>query len=212
VVLLLFIVSYVGFLIFTASFVDADTVLDNRALAPVHVAAIILVCGFAWKLFASLKDNLKGNRAIRIALVILAMIFAASYSLRGARWFVHARQDGQGYASRAWKESETIARVKNLPAGVSIYSNGYDAIYYLTGRPAICLPEKISHNTGLPNPNYQTEVEKMGTALKEYNALLVYFHTLPERSFLPSEAELVQQLNLRRVESNRDGSVFTGAE
>jgi hypothetical protein len=212
VVLLLFIVSHVGFLIFTAFFIDADTVLDDRALVPVHVAAIMLVCGFAWKLFASLNDNLKGNRAIRIALVILAMIFTASYSLRGGRWFLQVRQDGQVYASRAWKESETIARVKNLPSGVPIYSNGYDAIYYLSGRPAIYVPEKTNHNTGRPNENYEKEVAKMRRDLEQGNAVLVYFKTLPERWFLPSEAELVQRLRPRSVKPTVDGSIFSGAE
>lgn len=211
-VLLLFIVSYVGFLIFTASFVDADTVLDTRALVPVHVAAIVLVCGLAWRLFVSLDDKLKGNRAIRIALVTLAVTFAASYSFRGIRWFSQVRQDGQGYASRAWKESETIARVKNLPGGVSIYSNGYDAIYYLTGRAAMYLPEKTNHNTGRRNDNYEAEVEKMRRHLEQGNVVLVYFKRLPERWFLPSEAELVQRLRPRSVEPTEDGSIFSAAE
>jgi hypothetical protein len=207
VVLSLFIVSYVGFLIFTASFVDADTVLDTRALVPVHVAAILLGLCFTWKLFESSKE-----RALRIASVLLALLFVVSYSLRGVSWFLHVRQDGQGYASRAWKESETISKVKNLPSNMRIYSNGYDAIYYLTGRRAIYLPEKINHNTGRPNENYETELEKMRTDLEQGNAVLVYLRTLPERWFLPSEAELVQRLRPRSVEPTADGSIFSVAE
>lgn len=207
VVLSLFIVSYVGFLVFTASFVDADTVLDTRALVPVHVAAILLGLCFAWNLFESSKE-----RALRIASVLLALLFVVSYSLRGARWFLQVSQDGQGYASRAWRGSETISKVKNLPSNMRIYSNGYDAIYYLTGRRAIYLPEKINHNTGRPNENYETELEKMRRDLEQGNAVLVYLRTLPERWFLPSEAELVQRLRPRSVEPTADGSIFSGAE
>jgi hypothetical protein len=208
IILLIFIVSYLAFLIFTASFVDADTVLDARALLPVHVAAIVLVCGLARKTFESFKER----SAIRTTFVALAIIFVVSYSTRGAIWFMHTRQDGQGYASRAWRESETITQVKKLPAGVPIYSNAYDAIYYLTNRPAIYIPEKVKHGTGLDNENYATEVASMGREIKERNGVLVYFYTLPERWFLPSEAELKQQLNLRNMDINSDGSVYAGTD
>jgi hypothetical protein len=204
IILLSFIVSYVGFLIFAASFVDADTVLDARALVPVHVAGIVLVCGLAGKTFEFFRERSE----TRTTLVALAIVFVASYSIRGAIWFMQTRQDGQGYASRAWKGSATISRVRNVPPGVPIYSNGYDAIYYLTQRPAIYVPEKVKHSTGLVNENYDTEVDSMGKALKERGGRLVYFNTLPERWFLPSEVELKQQLKLRSVETNVDGSVY----
>lgn len=208
IIFLVFIVSYMAFLIFTASFVDADTVLDDRALVPVHVAAIVLALGFAWSGFKSFRQI----RPIRIAFVALVIIFFGSYSVRGVRSLMRARQDGQGYASRAWRESETIAHIKRLPLGVPIYSNGYEAIHYLTRRPAIYLPEEVRHSTGRENENYKAEVESMGKALKEHNALLVYFNRFPERWFLPSEAELKQQLKLRSVEINSDGSVYADAE
>ncbi|HVQ40533.1 MAG TPA: glycosyltransferase family 39 protein, partial [Pyrinomonadaceae bacterium] len=38
IILVTFVGCYVAFLIFTASFIDADSVLDDRALAPVHIA------------------------------------------------------------------------------------------------------------------------------------------------------------------------------
>lgn len=207
-VFLFFIVSYVAFLIFTASFVDADTVLDARALAPVHVAVIVLVSGLGWRAFKAFRETY----LLRITFVAIAIVFLLSYSIRGGMWLIHTRRDGQGYASRTWRESKTIAQIKTLPAGVPIYSNGYDAIYYLTHRPAIYIPEKIKHGTGRENENYDTEVESMGKALKENSGRLVYFNTLTERWFLPSETELKQRLELRIVESNADGSVYVDAE
>jgi hypothetical protein len=208
IILLVFIVSYLGFLIFTASFVDADTVPDARALAPVHVAAIVLFCGLAWKAFEFFRER----KAIRTTFVALAIVFVVSYSTRGAIWFIQTRQDGQGYTSRAWKESETIARIRNLPNSIPIYSNGYDAIYYLTNRPAIYLPEKVKHGTGRDNENYEAEVQSMGRVLKEGSGVLVYFNKFPERWFLPSESELKQQLKLRGVETNSDGSIYVATD
>lgn len=204
IMFLTFIVVYVAFLIFTTSFIDADTVLDDRAMMPVHVAAIVLGCCFAWKLFLPLRDS----RSMRIAFAVVAIVLIGSYAIRWTTWFSQARRDGQGYAGRAWKESETIAHIKNIPAGVAIYSNGYDAIYYLTKRPASYLPERVIHGTGRENQNYTVEVESMRKTLSERNGLLVYFNTLPERWFLPSSSDLKSQLRLAEIVTTRDGSIY----
>ncbi len=204
IILGFFMLTYAAFLIFTALFVDADTVLDLRALVPVHVAAIVLVSGWTWRRFASFREG----RQIRIVFVVFAIALLGSYSIRLGGWLIEARKDGQGYASRAWKESRTIASVRNLPAGVPIYSNGYEAIYYLTQRPAIYLPEKVIHGTGRENQNYAAEVERMGTALKERDGRLIYFNTFSERWFLPSESDLKGQLPLTETATATDGSIY----
>jgi hypothetical protein len=170
----------------------------------VHVAAIVLVSSLACRVVASLG----GARSIQIALVAVVIMLIGSYSIRSAKWFVQARQDGQGYASRTWKESATIAHIRNAPASVPIYSNGYDAIYYLTSRPAIYVPEKVIHGTGRPNQNYAAEVESMRKALGEGKGFLIYFNTLPERWFLPSESDLTSQIPLTKILASPDGAIY----
>src|SRR6185436_9214017 len=96
-----------------------------------------------------------------------------SYFLRTGSWFERTRSDGQGYASRQWKESETVQRVRSLAPGTPIYSNAPDGVYYLTGRPAILVPEKTVFVTGRPNQNYETELAKMGIRLKNEEGALV---------------------------------------
>ena len=202
-VLLVFAVCYVAFLIFTASFIDADTVLDNRSLAPIHVAMLVLVPCLISKLYLRSKRT----RTIRIIFVALALIFAGSYAVRGVKWLARVRGDGQGYASRAWKDSPTIAGIKTLPAETIIYSNGHDAIYYLTGRRARFIPEKVIHGTGRPNAMYDPEMAWMKTDLLRRQGVLVYFYTLPERQSLPSEIELQQTLNLCPIAKTNDGMI-----
>jgi hypothetical protein len=203
-ILAVFTVCYLLFLVFTSSFIDADTVFDSRALAPVHVTAIVLGCCLAWKLVRPLKDR----HPLRIAFVALAIILLGSYTTRSARWFIQARRDGQGYASRAWTESKIVAHVTRLPAAVPIYSNAYDALYYLTGRPAIYLPEKVIHGTGRENQNYETELESMHRVMEDRGGLLVYFNSMPERWFLPSESDLKSRLPLTEIVSAPDGSIY----
>lgn len=202
-VLLIFIASYVGFIVTATSFFDL-VIFDERTLVPVHVVTIILLMVSGSKLLA----RFRGTRWIKITLAFIAVALAASYSFRTANWFDRTRRDGQGYASRAWKESETIQHVKRLPTGTPIYSNAYDAVYYLTGRPATLIPEKTVFVTGKPNQNYEAELEKMRTVLREKKGALVYFNTLPERWYLPSENELRTRLSLTGLTSNSDGSIY----
>lgn len=199
-VLMVFIAVYILFLIFTASFIDADTVFDSRSLLPLHVAGIILVVCIFSKRF-------KISATLSATLVLFAALLVASHSFRFVSWVVRTNKDGQGYASRTWTESDTIAALKPLASEVPIYSNGSDAIHYLTGRPGLLIPEKISHGTGFPNLNYDREVEAMKKEIMDRNGVLVYLHNLPERSYLPSEDELSSRLS-PQVRSFSDGSIF----
>jgi hypothetical protein len=202
-VLLLFILVYVGFLVFTASFVDADTVFDQRSLAPVHVAVLMLGLWVGRTLYLRSKSPV-----VRIALVVVALAFVTSYVIRGAKWFLAVSNDGQGYSSKAWRNSATILRIKTLRSDAPVYSNGYDAIYYLARRPAMYLPQKINHSTGQANAIYELEIENMAKDLKQHGGVLVYFNTFPERSFLPAESELRERLNLSLVATEPDGSIY----
>jgi 4-amino-4-deoxy-L-arabinose transferase-like glycosyltransferase len=201
-VLIIFIASYLGCIIIATSFFDL-VIFDERTLVPVHVVTIILLMVSSSKLLARGPEM----RWIRIVLVCMAVALVGSYSFRTANWFDRTRRDGQGYASRAWKESETIQHVNRLPPGTPIYSNAYDAVYYLTGRPAILIPEKTVFITGKPNQNYEVELEKMGKDLRDTKGVLVYFNTLPERWYLPSESELRSQLPLTEIGTLPDGSL-----
>ena len=203
IVILIFIISYIGFLIITATLFDV-VIFDERTLVPVHVVSIILVICLVGRFW----PHFQKRRAIRIAFALVALCLIGSYSLRAANWFTRTRQDGQGYASRTWKESETIARLRTLPPDVVIYSNGYDAIYHFTGRSGQFIPEKTVFVTGKANQNYEAELEKMRRTLREKKGVLVYFHTLPERWYQPSENELRSRLSLSEVAKYSDGSIL----
>ncbi len=205
--LLLFVGFHILFLIFTASFVDADTVFDSRSLLPVHYAGLIL---FPW-LAAGLYRR-AGRPGVRYAIMILTLLLVCSYAFRGVNWLRHVQADAQGYASRAWKNSGIIEEIKGKQFDERpIYSNGFEGIYYLTGRRALSLPEKVIHGTGRPNLRYEEELDKIAHDLSERSAVIVYFNTLPERSFFPLESELSHRLRLVN-RSWPDGSILTSPE
>ena len=147
------------------------------------------------------------KRFVGIALIVFAVLLVASHSFRFVTWLERTSKDGQGYASRTWTESETIMAVRRMAPAGPIYSNGYDAIHYLTGRSAVLIPEKIIHGTGQPNPNYQQELDAMVTDISGHDGVLVYFHRFTERSYLPSENELRERIP-RQVLVLNDGSIL----
>lgn len=202
--IVIFIVFYAGFFIITASFIDFDTVFDERALAPVHVLGIVLLICLAHRLLRSSE----AGHLLYLLSVILCLAFAGSYVARGANWVRQKRGDGQGYTSRAWRESATIERIRNLPAGTPIFTNGYDAVYFLTGRPAMFLPEKTVHGTGRANALYASELAHVREQLLDHNGVLVYFDGFPERAYLPPEDELRRELNLQPVSRETDGTIY----
>lgn len=202
--LVIFVISYVAVLIGTITFFETDNVLDSRSLLPVHFAGLVLVPCLGWLGYRRLPMS----GSVRAIFVILPLLLAGSYTFRSARWLVLVQNDASGYAARDWKESETIAQIRKLPAGIPIYSNGVDAIYYLTARRALDIPAPIIHGTGQPNPNYDQELARMREELRQHNGAIVYFNTLPERWFLPSEIELRTRLPLTEVATAPDGSIL----
>jgi hypothetical protein len=202
-VLAIFIVSYAGFTLIATTFLDL-VIFDDRTLVPVHVVSIMLAVVGGSRLLTRFRDT----PLIRIALTVMVIALVGSYSYRTAGWFDRTRHDGQGYASRSWRNSETIHRVQSLPPGTPIYSNAYDAVYYLTGRRAISIPVKTIFNTGQANRNYEAELDRMELVLREQKGVLVYFNTLPERWHLPAENELRTRLSLVEIASGSDGSVW----
>ena len=197
-------IVYVAFLILTITFFEADNVLDSRSLLPVHFALLVLGPLLARLLYA--RAPVSGS--VRTVVVVGALLLAGSYTFRGGRWLVRAQADGQGFASRAWKESPTVLQIRKLPLGVPIYSNGRDAIYYLSGRGVRDIPAKFIRGTGLPNPHYDAELQRMSDELRRRHGVLVYFNTFPERWTMPPESELQSQLPLIEVVALPDGSIY----
>jgi hypothetical protein len=198
-----FILCYLSFLVLTLSFVDFDTVFDDRALLPVHVFGLVLLLCLVRRLRPA-----TGQRLLRVAMIIPALALGGSQLARTVSWSRQRSGDGQGYTSRAWRQSATIARVRLLPAETLIYTNAHDAVYFLSERRALMIPEKTRHGTGQPNALYSSEMTLMREQLIRRGGVLVYFDGVAERWYLPSETELQEQLKLRLVSRESDGAIY----
>lgn len=197
-------VNYVLLLAFSISFLDAQIPLDNRILAPIYVAALIGCLCLVNALFARLGES----GGLSIALALLLAGFSTVHLMKSASWMAAHYYGGVGYASREWKQSEVIRYIDGLEPQIAIFSNGPDVIALLTGRFATMIPRKINPETRSANGRYPDELAAMKRELQARSGVLVYFHKLPWRWYLPSEGELREGLRLRLRAGFGDGSIY----
>ena len=93
-----------------------------------------------------------------------------------------------------------------------IYTNGADAIYIHTWKPARFLPRKIDPCSRKINYNYLSELSAMKKDLENQKGVLVYFKALAWRWYFPSEEELRKRLPLRLLFRTPYGSVYVIVE
>lgn len=176
--------------------------LGGRHQTPVFAAALVaLVC-------LGHRAVRLGSPAFRIFVTSVCVILVASYATRATVWVTRQHNDGQGYASRSWRESLVIGEVNSLPPDVPVFSNAPDAIYFLTGRPTRALPAKFVLTKGRANTDYPVELARLAEFFETRDAALVYFRTVTWRWYLPAEAELVRSLPVQAVFKTDEGTVY----
>ena len=199
-----FLASYVFLLIIFVSLLDAHTPIDNRILSPAYVGLLILVVSLGVCSFL----NLALKNVFRSALIVLVLGFSTFQLTEVIDSVSHSYREGIGYAAQPWRESPLIRHLRGWDASGSIFSNAPDAIYLLSGHPAVMIPRKVNTATHHMNANYLDDLEFVRNRLQVHNGLLVYFSGVRWRWYLPSEQELKKTLGLRLILQEEDGSIY----
>ena len=199
---LLFSVSYVLFLFISMTFFDASTPVDARILSP--ILALLIPGGFLT--IRTIAQILKQPVLwwIFLLLVVISISVKAPDAIRSAE---SVQQNGLGYTSLEWRNSDEIAFVRSLANGVKVYTNGPDVIGYLTTVQSLSLPKKRSPTTLIAIPGYTEEMGSMCQDILENRALLVYFNVI-KRSYLPSQEDIASTCKLPIRKRFADGIVY----
>jgi hypothetical protein len=200
---LLFSVAYVLFLLASISLLDAATPIDTRLLSPVLVFMIAGSFSAAWQV----------SRVVPTPMIWACFLVAAGLSLstkapEAVRSAVRIHDDGLGYTSRQWRDSELTAFVRQVRGDVTVYSNGADAVRFLTGRESRWIPAKSLPETLRANPRYPEQIGALCQDFREHGALVIYFHRITWRWYLPGEAELASSCDLPVRQRYADGTVY----
>ena len=88
-----------------------------------------------------------------------------------------------------------------------IYSNAPEALYLYTHVTSLAMPKKFESANQRPNDQYDEELSALKEQIFERSGMIVYFDSMM-RPGLPSEREILGDLNLRLLERTADGSIF----
>jgi len=165
-----FAVTYLTMLVADRVFLDATGRLDLRFLAVLHVVAVV-------GLLPWLHRTL-GGRTRRLA-VAGGLALVGVHGVQAVSWVAAGLTDTdigrRGLTAQAWRDSAVLAAVAALPPDVAVYSNGPEAIFFLTGRSTSSLPVHTDYLSGRRRPQYRAELAAMDDRLAREDGVVVWF-------------------------------------
>jgi hypothetical protein len=199
---LIFSFCYLALIIVIAFFYEAQLLAPgeyDRILAPLHVAFLLsAAAAFSqcdWP--KSLGRTLGASAAV--------MMVCLGYKTVGA--VKELSEDGQQYAGRAWRSSESIRYIEHVPSTMHVYTNGPQPVYLYANRSCYEIPPKVLASTQLANPAYSTLMDRIHAEIVQGIAVVVYFDR-EKRPQFPSEAELKNRFHASTMKT-RDGMIFS---
>jgi len=198
----LFVLTYFVVLILSISFFDAATPLDNRILAPAYLILYISVISLIF-LYSNVAPN-NNVWMVFITFVIVLNLTNISSVIDKAQNF---NADGIGYNSILWKESPTIEKLRSMQFDNLIYSNGASIVGFKLEIFVSSIPAYYSSNSTVENENYSEQLFSMCDAVEDGEAIVVFLDG-ENRSYLPSEEELLAECELPILYDTEDGTIY----
>ena len=183
---------YLALVVASRVLADPDIPLDERILAPVMLLGEIAVATALWMLWR------ESPRAWRLAVGIVFVVWIAASALVTSGRVAYALDDGNDFAGSDWRESPTIAWVRDPAGGVhrELYTNWPAALYFQAHRSSHDLPRVVDALT----------VHRFRDRLQRSHGVVVAFDT-PSPDVAPPDT-LARALGLRTIARFPDGTVW----
>ena len=191
--------TYVIFLAVYNSFANPAVDLGPRVALPVYVFGMIHVFSLIeWE----------KQRAVFWCVILSSSVLFLANLRPAAYWVLYRHREGEGFTSRAWRDSETVKFLKALPAVIPISSNAADACYLFTNREVSRLPAKYDPTSARVNADFPAQMEALRNELNNNRAVVIYFDRINWRWYLPTRNELEETYKLPVVTRFADGVVY----
>jgi hypothetical protein len=145
----------------------------------------------------------------QIVLVGSLIVLSGFYITAGLRLVSNSHNNGLGFSSIIWHNSEILEQVNQLPEDMTIITNMPAAIYIRTGRSAVPLPRKMKAVTRQINQDYFSELASIEAQVADERGVIVHFknnqNSQETRQII---AEIDQVLPLCTLNRANDGTIF----
>jgi len=201
--LVLAIIFYSISLVLTMTFLDGYMTFSHRYLLPIYVFGGGLFLGQLYRICMAGRSTTSVH--FFTGWLILGYL-AVFYTVGSVVWLRRHIDRGDGYASRGWRHSAVIQRLRSFPATQKIYSNVTTPIYILTGRVAFEIPWPVDPMNQQVNGRYRQELDRMAQELRQDKGVFVYF----EHGDVPVESleNMKERLPLHLLERYEDGAIY----
>lgn len=199
-----FVLTYMGMLFMSLTFLDAQIPLDSRTLSPIYVPSIICLIGLSIR-FVFVSEC---HCTVRLLISTYLSLLLTAQLRVSINWLQSNYQTGIGYAGRQWRESQILNRLRWMNSSTALFSNAPDVLYTLLSRPAVMVPRKTHTDTNLPNPDYASQISELARKLRQDDGLLIYFYGVGWRWYLPTAEELERTLGLQALVRENDGVIY----
>ncbi len=167
------ILIFVAFVIFTYLFFGLPARLDDRQFLPVYVNSVLVLLGaiVCWQKAFSTRKAYWMN-LIPGLMVVICLVWYGPISIR----VIQASHPGPGYAGNFWRNSATMAALRELPKEVPIISNNAALILFWADHPGYEIPGTIHTDFIAQTTPYGTDLsDPVQKAFRERNGVLVIF-------------------------------------
>ena len=202
IVSFIFTTFYIGLLYLSISFIDGSTPVDKRILFPILIVFILGVFQLLWFLSEALNKKIIWWAFLGLTLLSISLKMPDAVHMAS-----RIKNEGLGYTSKRWINSESIDYMSSLDTNTKIYSNGTDVLGFSVSIKSFSLPKKYSSITNLENPDYKNEIVALCSEIKEKKAIVLYFDKI-YRNYLPTKDEIENNCNIVPTEKFSDGALY----
>ena len=204
--LVIFILTYIAFILFSKSYLDALIPIDFRILSPVYICLVLLI---TTSIPVIMQIHKHGRNLRRLALALLTILIIIQSSSFKETLLYHVNH-GIGFSSKKWAESDLIKQVHGYHEqnNYIIYSNAPEPIKVHAGIRSHILPAIISPSTLLDNPQFDKQIEIVAQNIQSQKALYVHFHHIDWRWYLPSLDSTMNAMDLEPIYEDKLGLIL----
>lgn len=189
--------------------------IGSRMLSPAHFSFLCLI----GSIYAKLLRHRQNSSGLKTIITFCLIGLAATYGLRSIRIARQNAIDGLGYNSVKWRESETVAYIRDhIPPEQPIVTNEETALLFLLNRITwpmhevyVNRPDENFYAYESPNPQ---DIDAGRSAFQRGEAFLVVFDTFEDQMrdiYGQDTQKRIDALfqNLKVVADTDDGVIYT---